>query len=327
MYAYAGSEDTLTKPTIKVNWRVYSGSFEGGSNVSVFERGDHIYVLGWQAPNINRIEKRHKVDGTLVKAWTSEGRNLRAMYRSCAIADDRLYVFCGQYILAFDLNLNPIRSVPRDVGLDDVVPSTILCDGFLYVAGHRVKGNVFSTTHSWVVEKRRIADLTLVKRHARRINVWSLHHFSRPEDIALNPLTNQLWVVGKKDDVIMIEVLDLELKPLMIKTINKEVEAVMAGPAVDFDDEGCAYIGIIERHNGRLFKYDKYGDEVTSVKLPNFYPWELKYINGYLYVAGNRRHDKPPLRHVLRIFDKNLNQVDELFLSADTRTNYEQFFS
>jgi hypothetical protein len=304
----------LTKPTIKINWKVHSqpsGGFDSAN--SVYEHGDYIYVFGFQYPNnkeiYGRFEKRHKADGALVKAWTSKEFGY---FSNCVIIDDKLYVFDAQNILVFDLDLNLIKKVYRR----DRYIRTYLTfyNDFLYVAAARLLSEREDEVE-FIVEKWRVTDLTLIKRRISYVD---------PSDIVLNPITKQLWVTGSQADEASethnfgVEILDLDLN--RIKVITK-TDVVQASGA-DFDEKGYTFIfGFtlgpteplypIYPIYGRLFKYDKYGDEVASVTIPGFEPRQLKYINNYVYVAGNE------LGHVLRIFDKNLNQIDRVFLSPD----------
>jgi hypothetical protein len=304
----------LRKPTIKINWRVHSkpsGGFDSAD--SVYEYGDYIYVFGYQYPNnketYGRFEKRHKADGALVKAWTSKEFGY---FSNCVIIDDKLYVFDAQNILVFDLDLNLIKKVSRR----DRYIRTYLTfyNDFLYVAAVRLLSKkpkpllqLSERDVEFVVEKWRVTDLTLIKR---RIS------YVAPFDIALNPITKQLWVMGSEAYAsetrnFGVEILDSDLNRIKVITKTDVVEASGA----DFDEEGYAFIfgyALYLTDVGCVFKYDKYGDEVASVTIPGFEPRQLKYINNYVYVAGNE------LGHGhLRIFDKNLNQIDRVVLSPD----------
>jgi hypothetical protein len=353
---------------MEVKWMVCSGPFEGVTYRStdaeahgapfksaeahgVLERGDHIYVTGKEVHGIlkkqvyYRIEKRRKADGALVRVQML--KELGTFYGSCTIVGDRLYVFGVRDILVLDLDLNPIVSIPRDMNLDsfiDLIDSTPFHDGFFYAASSkskmtRSKGILIGDVQNWewIIEKRRIADLALVKRHV--MPIFSRVQFPGFFEIALNPVTKQLWVVGSTkiswDDPnrMIIEVFDLELNK--VKTISKEMGSHVP-LYFEFDEEGCAYILTFAplyfredredkakfdaaKFDARLLKHDKYGDVVSARRLdPYLQPSAIKYVNGYLYVVGNEHHEGPFSGHVLQVFDKNLDQVDELVLTSDT---------
>jgi hypothetical protein len=290
----------LTKPTIKINWRVYSVP---GFIRNICVRGDHIYVNGSgvigqrlsDAYFYSRIEKRRKADGALVRERVSE----KIQFSDCVIADDKLYVFAEQNILVFDLDLNMIRRISRDIPIIEAYLT--FYDNFLYAAIRYLRSRV---NVGCIVEKWRITDLTMIKRYTS---------YTAPFGIALNPITKQLWVTGDacggEYRNFAVEILDLDFNS--IRVINKTDVTKASG--VDFDEEGCAYVygyGSGYPIVGYLFKCDKYGNEVTSIIIHGFEPRMLKYINDYVYVIGVEQ-----FRHVLRVFDKNLNQVNKVVLS------------
>jgi hypothetical protein len=123
----------------------------------------------------------------------------------------------------------------------------------------------------------------------------------------VNPITKQLWVTGVEDEQFRVEILDLDLNP--IKIIKKNDKGLAS--TVDFDEDGYAYIG----GDGFIAKYDKYGNEI-KLKEITYHVKKLLYVNGSLFVATNEK-EGGYRRHVLYVYDKDLNQIERSILSQD----------
>jgi hypothetical protein len=282
--------------TIKVTWRVYSDPSENLDYVfGVCEAGDYIYIVGDQNDNA-RIEMRFKSNGSLVKVW-----NPRGFYTlfDCVIVNNKLYVV-GRYwsIFVLDLELNLLASKHRY--LDGPAYSVIFYDEHIYIAGWEIKEN----DDRWVVGKWRADNLTLVKEYTS--NPSSV---DQAYALNINPITKQLWIAGVElIGKFRVEILDLDLNPR--KIISKE-DRVISAYSLDFDEDGYAYIGGYKI----IAKYDKDGNEVVTKKVP-YIASKLLYSKGYIFIAAVEKIGKY-MRHVLYIYDKNLNQVERTVLSQD----------
>jgi hypothetical protein len=96
--------------------------------------------------------------------------------------------------------------------------------------------------------------------------------------------------------------LDLDLN--YIKTIRNKLWSDAYG--IDFDEEGNVYI------SGFTFivKYDKYGNEVKSIR-GNLRYTKLLYANNLIYVAATEILKE---KHILIVYDANLNEINKKIL-------------
>jgi hypothetical protein len=287
--------------SIKVNWRVYSDATESFDYAySVCEAGDYIYIVGHQ-DLFGRVEMRFKSNGALVKAWTSENSS---MLYDCIVVDDKLYVLGSPWVLlVFDLDLNLLMFKRKpEQGFAYFMQ---LYDNHIYVAGFELTKNL---DFLWRIEKWKIEDLTLVKEYKGEpaSGVTSLI------SIGINPVSKQVWAIGDyskkwKNYLFRVEILDLDLN--LIKVIKKD--DIDIARAISFDEEGNAYIG------GDYFiaKYDKDGNEVATKEIP-YEIAKITYIKGYLFIGATEKIQNR-FRHVLYVYDKNLNLIDRVILSHD----------
>jgi hypothetical protein len=304
--------------TIKVNWRVHSNPTDSNDIANaVCEAGDYIYVVGEQDQSVARsdarIEMRFNSNGSLVKAWTSKG-----FYKlfDCVVTNNKLYVIGYPWdLLVFDLNLRLLSFERKFISYENVfIASSIQAyDNHVYIGGTKItKANNFL----WRIEKLRIENLTLVKEYTSEPSLGN----GTVATIEVNPVTKQLWAAGAyykegKGFLFKVEILDLDLNP--IKVIKKD--DVDATYAISFDEEGNAYIG------GYKFiaKYDKNGNEIKIKKVP-YYVAKISYIKGYLFI-GATEDIQNLFRHVLYVYDKNLNQIEKIVLSLDINKDSELY--
>jgi hypothetical protein len=288
-------------PTIKVNWVVHSNP-TGYSDFTfgICEAKDYIYVVGGQSGeryDYARIEMRYKSNGTLVKAWASEDF---LPLTDCIIINDKLYAVNKDWdILVFDLSLNLLKF---KLGSVDAAATSITHYGnYLYIAGWEVLGwyGIFED-RGWRIEKWEIESLTFVKEYTINptLGVWDLVFVH-----GINPVTEQIWVVGE-DNSFRVEILDLDLN--YIKTIRNKLWSDAYG--IDFDEEGNVYI------SGFTFivKYDKYGNEVKSIR-GNLRYTKLLYANNLIYVAATEILKE---KHILIVYDANLNEINKKILGS-----------
>ncbi|MDT7886477.1 MAG: hypothetical protein RQ968_03810 [Thermoproteota archaeon] len=304
--------------TIKVNWRIHSNPTDSNDIANaVCEAGDYIYVVGEQDQSVARsdarIEMRFKSNGSLVKAWTSKGFS---KLFDCVVTNNKLYVIGYPWdLLVFDLNLRLLSFERKFISYENVfIASSIQAyDNHVYIGGTKItKANNFL----WRIEKWRIENLTLVKGYTSEPSLGN----GTVATIEVNPVTKQLWAGGVyykegKGLSFKVEILDLDLNP--IKVIKKD--DVGDAYAISFDEEGNAYIG------GYKFiaKYDKNGNEIKIKKVP-YYVAKISYIKGYLFI-GATEDIQNLFRHVLYVYDKNLNQIEKIVLSLDINEDSELY--
>jgi hypothetical protein len=290
---------------IKIKWRVYSSAGNMDSYAySVCETGNYIYVVGEQGgwTLYTRVEMRSKQDGSLAKVWISGGPvKTYGFYTAydCAIAEGKLYfVIPGFNILVFDLNLNMLNYIHREI--NGQPNSIIYYANHLYIVGVEYK----ESGDSWLrVEKWNAKDLKIIKEYTS--NPTPVFDFAM--NVGINPVTEQLWIVanvnfGETSGILSVEILDLDLS--LVKVIRNDH---IGDPSyITFDEEGYAYISGIG-----MVKYDKYGEEVAIKDFPHS---NLLYANGYLYLAT---HYVEYGTHYLFVFDKKLNLVDRIVLSEN----------
>lgn len=318
---------------VKINWSVYSSPVSGPSYAhAICETGDHIYIVGSQDhAKYGRIELRSKIDGALLKDWTSKEYKY---FIDCVIANDRLYVIdLGWEIWVFDLNLNLITFTYKNTKGQSY--SIMFYDNYIYIAGVE---HVSYYDGRWRIEKWRVEDLSFVKEYSSN----PTPKYDLIYSIGINPITKQLWVIGFEDSLInfRIEILDMNLN--LIKVTGKDEEQHVINSlmlsnvkplylskympiamSVDFDEDGYAYVG---RH-GYIAKYDKYGNKIALKKVPNWPSIDkLLYANNYIYAAASELFDKYR-SHVLYIFDKELNEINKIILNKRTLFNiYEDSY-
>jgi hypothetical protein len=300
---YIPISDAQSLP-MKINWRVYSSAGDIDSYAySVCDAGDYIYVVGEKGKYTTyaRVEMRSKQDGSLVKDWNSKDPSGQyGFYTSydCVIAEDRLYVVSpGFSILVFDLNLNMLKSIRREI--NGQPNSIIYYANNLYIAGVEYSKSGDSW---WRVEKWNAKDLKIIKEYTS--NPTPVFDFA--ESIGINPVTEQLWAVGhvnfgETSGTSRVEILDLDLN--LIKIINSNFELSY----ITFDKKGYAYISGIG-----IAKYNKYGEEIAKKDFP--FVGKLLYVNDYLYAVTHYIENDI---HNLLVFDTELNLVDRIVLSEN----------
>jgi ankyrin repeat protein len=247
--------------------------------------GDYIYIVEpW------RIEKRNKYDGKLVKT-----KKVKYSYLDdCVVVRDKLYVAgvksygeddYSMGLWSFDLDLNLLKVESRLV--PDLHNAVIASDGqYLYVA-------------TWVAEKRRLDDLSLVAETT---------YGGRPFSISINPVTGHLWVAAVEVESLVdvngsldihrkcvIKVLDRDLNHLT----DLEPEIVRECRGVVFDEVGNAYVYGF----GGVVKYSR--DGVELARAIGFNGVGAAYMGGRLYLVTASR---------LIVLDADLKKIGKLDL-------------
>jgi len=316
----------LSASAQSVNWVQYinpTNRHDTAFGVCLF--GDYVAVVG-SVDNYTLMEfvaLLDKATGEVVKTWVGE----RGVLYNCLSASDRLYVVGWNRIYIFDRGLNVIKRIETNW-----VPNAIMFDGnYLYLAGG-IQRDVDGDGNSewvWRIEKR-TQDFGLVtyKEYYREWNK-AYGYFSIASDIAINPMTGDLWVVGSWNfSNRTYVVLDYSLLVIFDKGLN--VERVVEYPhghenylgwlyGICFDEEGDAYVVSIDY----IAKFDKSGNlkAVYKKNPPNiaWYISKIACVGGRVYVFGTRSVGDY-LRHVLDVFDEELNLLRELILSKGVET-------
>jgi hypothetical protein len=313
------------KVNVKVNWGVsWEVRSEGDAARAVCEAGEYIYVVGTRGGSA-RVEMRFKSDGSLAREWSSsEFKGLA----DCVIAGSRLYVVGSNFsVLVFDLNLNALKSEGGEV--NGQANSITFYNGYLYIAGHERTGK-YSRWGSefilWRVEKRSAENLELA---GVRLIPERLEYIIEtvPRDIAINPVTKHLWIVGYVHSVewqltppvlrefyrCRVEILDLNLNPVKEDNFPSMVPCQgVDATAIAFDEKGYAYI--IGSRSNTIQKYNMHGEWVAyEVK---FFARRILYTNGYLYVITFEDYEP-----ALRVLDREWNRRPKMPLGLEAVSN------
>jgi len=322
---------TLSASVQFVNWVQYinpTNRHDTAFGVCLF--GDYVAVVG-SADNYTLMEfvaLLDKATGEAVKTWVGE----RGVLYNCLSVGDRLYVVGWNRIYIFDRGLNVIKRIETNW-----VPNAITFDGnYLYLAGgiqRDVDGDGISEW-IWRIEKRTL-DFGLVayKEYYREWNN-AYGYFSVAYDIAINPATGELWVVGWwnfYNKTRRVGVLDYSLLVIFDRGLN--VKRVVEYPeghenylhqlyGICFDNNGDAYVvgwyGIA--------KFDKSGNlKAVYKKNPPNIAWSISKIacvGGRVYIFGNRDVGGYA-RHILDVFYEELNLLRELILSKEVEAHSE----
>jgi len=186
------------------------------------------------------------------------------LHYNCIVAGDYLYA-AGYRLYIFDRNLSLVKSV--DPGF---YVTAIASDGnYIYLAGIRERGDLIGV---WHIEKRDL-NLTLIKSVDIYSSGW-IFLYNIPYDLAINPVSGQIWVVGYykllDNDVVVyhayVVLLDKDLN--VVKTIDYKISKEYDIPSsVCFDSAGNAYVANLIR--GGVAKFDSRGNLVGKVILDN----------------------------------------------------------
>jgi len=166
-----------------VNWVQYinpTDRDDGASGVCLF--GEYLAVMG-EADDRYFAALLDRATGEVVKTWVDESFG---WFKNCLSVGDRLYAVGPDKLYVFDGELNVVKVVEVDGRLQ-----ALAFDGdYLYLVGYSLGGRVW-------FEKRTL-DLDLID-YTVLYREWDVPHsyHSYAYDIAVNPATGELWVVGE----------------------------------------------------------------------------------------------------------------------------------
>ncbi|NPB00069.1 MAG: hypothetical protein GXO10_01720 [Crenarchaeota archaeon] len=195
------------------------------------------------------IELRSRSSGNLVREWTDPRESI---FMNCISVNGRIYVVGAEkesdntvhwVIYVFDSKLHVLKKIVGEKG----TATAIVTDYYRYIY---VGGWIYVNNHFVLrIEKRNINNLTLVKSVNIYGSDWSCVNLYDDAiyDMAINPVTHQIWAVGHYKDVSdnyhgLIIILDKNLD--ILKEIETPYEAFFKG--ICFNNVGDAFVdGVI----------------------------------------------------------------------------------
>jgi len=306
----------LSASAQSVNWVQYinpTNRHDTALGVCLF--GDYVAVVG-SANSGEFVALLDRASGGIIEM--SELRIFGAFY-NCLSVGDKLYAVGNNEIYIFDKKLNALRMI-----IANERPYAIVFDGsFLYVASYIWSNNV---DRVWRIEKRTLSlDLVAYREFYRE---WdkAYRYQSDAYDIAINPVTGELWVVGKWNIIHKTNIMDFRDYSLLVifdKGLN--VKRIVEYPrdhenylgdlySICFDERGNAYV--VGQYG--VAKFNKYGDILAVSKRMGGV--KIACVGGRVYVFGDRLVGNYE-RHVLYVLDEDLNLLGEYILSKGVEAN------
>ncbi len=305
----------ITYVDMDEGWAIYenpSSSYDKAFGVCGYK--EYIYVVGYDSgwgDKGYRIELRNKSDGRVIKVWRYNPSKNTDGFFDCIVVDDKLYVIgvdasidYGQWsIYVFDLNLAPLRTLAiNPSNLWDMPFYIVYKDGYLYIAGMDQSTN----DSEWRVIKMRISDLEIVKAYTSNPS----DSWDAPYSMDINPVTNDLWVVGDRDKVYgRIEILDEDLN------IKKFIDTEHRLYGISIDSDGNAYVV----GENITYKFDRYGNMIAKQNIDGI-GYRVLWNKHYLYIVAEV-FIEGYWHHVLYILKDDLEIVDRIVLSKEPNTN------
>jgi len=262
--------------------------------------GDYLVVVG-SAGGQPYMALLDRVDGRVVSEnvdYFNEG----SLY-NCVFIGGRIYT-AGSAMEFFE----------DSTGRHDVLRYTsIISDGAgLLVAGMGYKYAGGDVKRIWIVERRDLSGETT----ARRVVELGPYKHAFPYDAGFNPVTGSLWVVGGLGEHFLAVILDKNLDEVARIAYSQGREnSFGSGSGVCFDSSGHAYVAGGEG----VAKFAPSG-ELVAVNREYKGLAKIACIGDRVYAFGDRRV-KGYRRHVLVVFDSDLNVVERRVLSKNTRRN------
>jgi len=327
---------TVVASALFINWVQYirpAAKGNDGRGVCLFK--DYLAVVGG-ADEHYFVALLNKATGRVAKAWKGE----HGVFLNCLSVGDRLYAVGGPYLASeggiymFDEELNVVKRVKTNWA-----PLSLTFDGsYLYFAGYarndvngdgraEVVWRIEKTTPdlSVVASREVYKEFSIYKRWKR---VYKNDYLSlEAYDIAVNPVTGDLWAVGfghgkMGDDhfhYFLLVILDRELN---VKTaVEKESSIEPSG--ICFDESGNAYVADLEG----VVKFDKDGNVLAEDDVGGE---KIACVGDRVYVFGTKLEFYDEVfemlvdrykRHALYVFDRELNLLAELFLNEEVEAD------
>ncbi len=309
---------------ITVDWVKYANPSTGMDQAyGVCGVGDVIYIAGSVQKSLIdysfRIEMRNKTTGELIKTWELNPSDDMDELFNCIIVGDKLYAVGYEYsgaggwsdyqwsIVELDLQLNLVKHVTINPTEDDDEAISLVSDGsYLYVVGFKTTSTLFGEDTIWVITKLNLTTLNTVKT----IEFNPSDEEDKVSDIGINPITQELWVVGGNRSYAQLLILDKDLNIVKSKVFT---EYWGEGYSIVFDGEGYGYL---VTGGGVTYKLTPDGKN-TSLELVGGYKALIAYnklfIGDTVYLTG--------FRQALHILDLTPSVIKTVVLDNTTETD------
>jgi len=317
-----------------VNWVQYINPTDKDDQAyGVCTFGDYLAVVGEGREDfvilLSFVALIDRATGEVVKMWMREEENY---FYDCLSVGNRLYVVGARGIYIFDRELNVVKEAETNAS------AAITFDGsYLFTAGRiwrDVNGDGVDD-RIWRIEKRTLdLDLVAYREYYRE---WdrAYSYGSYAYDIAINPTTGELWVVGEwflynvtrhsdigiraswipdsRHSLLVIFDKELNIKKVVEYALDHEnyLEELLG---VCFDDDSNAYVVGL----GGVAKFDKNGNVMAVNK--KAWGYKIACVGDKVYIFGIARMGGY-WRHVLYVLDKDLHLLSEHILSKGVEAN------
>jgi len=312
---------------VTIRWVTYVDPTKGNDlayGACVF--GDYIAVVGAAGFNPLVVLLR-KGDGGVVKKWI--GSEWEVIF-DCISVGGKLYAIGVTsattiaievgFIYVFDVNLNILAKVMSEIPSASGYRSIAYDGKALYLGGWAYEDvdRDGKGERVWLVEKRALdARLSLVSSKKIYFGSWDegwMH------DMGVDPSTGRIWAVGYYSDSnyklhSLIVILDSDLREFKVIDYTVDSEGHLGQlTGIAFDGR---YAYVSGDYGVARFSVD---GELVAINRDVWGRDEIVYYNNYLYIFG-RDYIGGYWRHVLDIYDTDLNLVKRYVLSGGVNAN------
>lgn len=303
----------------KIVWSIHSNPsklIDWASDVCIDDK--YIYIIGWESISIGdtafRVEKRYRVNGSLVTSWSFNPSNSSDEPYSCTIYGKRLYIVGFSLInntykwtiISLDLDFMNYSYIHQD--FNGIALSITSYRDYLYVAGiYNVSGDT-----EILIEK---IDPNLSPIKIYRSNPSNATDIAI--DIKINPYMDRIFITGTTEGRGLIGSWYIEILDYDLNTIERIVLPVRGfASSITFDENGYTYISGSLDSGAALVKLDIPTKNIILMKKIPGSMSRIIYVNGFLAVLTSWFYGNT----TLYIFDSDFNILDLNVL--DTRSIY-----
>ena len=312
---------------ITVDWVKYANPSTGMDQAyGVCGVGDVIYIIGSAQKSLIdysfRIEMRNKSTGELIKIWELNPSDDMDELFNCIIIGDKLYAVGYEYsgaggwfdyqwsIVELDLQLNLVKNVTINPTDGDDKAISLVSDGsYLYVVGFKSISSLYGEDTAWFIAKLDLTTLDTVKT----VEFNPSEDEDRVSDIGINPITQELWVVGGNRSYAQLLILDKDLSIVKSKVFT---EYWGEGYSIVFDGEGYGYL-VAEF---ATYKLSPSGENISLEAIGGYkalVAFNKLFIGDTVYLTGARQ--------ALHILDLRPSVIKTVVLDNTTET--ESYFA